>query len=298
MIDRHAWHRESLDLATIPAVLVRNGQVLCVDRTPVTVPPAVHAGATVRVYLGRLEGADVAAAMVGDDLDSSPGAQLLPPGAQFVGLRDVIVTLAAGGSEGDALREMATTAVAISAWHASHPRCALCGDPTEPRKGGWVRWCARDEREHYPRTDPAIIVAITDDADRLLLAHAALWTARRFSLLAGYMEPGESLEQTVHREVWEEARMEVSDIRYIGSQPWPFPASVMVGFTARATSTEFTLDQEEITEARWVARDELLGLIDSGEIIPAPRGSIARRMIEDWHGGPIPDGADHRRGFG
>jgi NAD+ diphosphatase len=150
-----------------------------------------------------------------------------------------------------------------------------------------VRLCVRDEREHYPRTDPAVIVAITDPADRLLIAHASYWSPRRFSHLAGYVEPGESLEQAAHREVAEEAGLRVTDLAYVASQPWPFPASIMVGFTATVTDATLTLDDEEITEARFVTREELAALAADGTIILAPAGSIARRMIEDWYGGPL-----------
>lgn len=261
-------------------MLAAGGRVL-------TLEPADQPEAALRIYLGRDGDRDLAAIVpaepgFGQDDDGIGAERMLP-------LRDLLGKLAARGDEGAKDRELAATAVAIATWHANHPRCSVCGDPTEPRKGGWTRWCERDQKEHYPRTDPAVIVAITDPEDRILLAHAAYWSARRFSHLAGYVEPGESLEQAVHREVAEEASLTLTDLTYIGSQPWPFLASVMVGFTARVEDPAFTLDLDEISEAMWVTREELPGLIADGTLIPAPPGSIARRMLESWFGGPVPE---------
>lgn len=224
-----------------------------------------------------------------------PDAELDDPGlgdpeVAMTGLREVLHSAADRGAQGDGERELASTAVAITMWHANHPRCAVCGDVTRVTSGGWVRHCDRDDKDHYPRTDPAVIVAITDPDDRLLLAHASYWSPRRFSHLAGYVEPGESLEQAVHREVMEEASIQVRDLAYVGSQPWPFPASVMVGFTARVDDPRVQVDGDEITEARFVSREEMAALVAEGTIVIAPHGSIARRMIEDWYGDALPTG--------
>ena len=148
-----------------------------------------------------------------------------------------------------------------------------------------MRRCEADGREHYPRTDPAVIVAITDAADRLLLAHASYWSARRYSHLAGYVEPGESLEQAARREVGEEAGLALGALEYVASQPWPFPASIMVGFRATVVDPTLRLDQDEITDARWVARDELAAIVESGEVILPPYGSIARSLLDEWVAG-------------
>lgn len=287
LVDRAAERRDSVDLASIDAVIVRDGAILALGGEVVLVPPAEQPEAALRVYLGRQDEHDIAALV---PVDGTYGADEDGIGAErMVGLRDLIGVLARRGADGARDAELASTAVAITAWHASHARCAVCGDPTRPIKGGWVRWCERDQKEHYPRTDPAVIVAITDADDRLLLAHASYWSARRFSLLAGYVEPGESLEQAVHREVCEEAQLVLHDLVYVGSQPWPFPASIMVGFTARVESPEFMLDQEEISEAMFVTREELAGLVADGTVILAPHGSIARRLVEDWYGGAVPE---------
>jgi NAD+ diphosphatase len=205
----------------------------------------------------------------------------------MVGLREAIRRFVDGGEAGERDRELAATAIAITTWHANHPQCARCGELTQPTAGGWVRRCEKDQRDHYPRTDPAVIVAITDAEDRLLMAHASYWSAGRFSHLAGYVEPGESFEQAVHREVFEEASLKVRDLEYVGSQPWPFPASIMVGFTARTDDPKLGLDNDEITEATFVSRAELAAYVADGTMIVAPPGSIARRMMEDWYGGPL-----------
>jgi len=152
--------------------------------------------------------------------------------------------------------------------------------------------CPRDGSEHYPRTDPAVIMAVTDAADRLLLARSPHWPEGRLSVLAGFVEPGESLEAAVAREVFEEVGVVVEQIRYLGSQPWPFPSSLMVGFTSRAVDPTLHLDMEEIVEAVWVARTELGEMMRAGRFGISPTVSISRRIIEQWYGGPIDQQVD------
>ena len=200
----------------------------------------------------------------------------------WLSLRD----LAPGLSSRDA--GLATEAVALAAWHASHPRCPRCGEPTEAVQGGWVRRCTNDASEHYPRTDPAVIMAVLDDADRLLLGRAAQWAPGKFSTLAGYVEPGEPLEAAVRREVLEEVGVQIGAVEYRGSQPWPFPASLMLGFVAHATSTDIHVDGEEVVDARWFDRPGLLAAIDDGSVVLPGRASIARALIEDWYGADLP----------
>lgn len=266
------------------AVVVRDGALLAAGGRLVEVSPEERPAASLTAYLGQDAGRDIVAVVPSDP---TFGADEDGIGTErMVGLRDLLRAFAARGEESARDRELAATAVAIATWHANHPRCSICGDPTVPALGGWVRRCDRDQREHYPRTDPAVIVAITDADDRLLIAHASYWAARRFSHLAGYVEPGESFEQAVHREVGEEAGLTVSDLSYSGSQPWPFPASIMVAFTARVEDPTLKLDDDEITEAMFVTRDGLEALVADGEVLLAPHGSIARRLIEEWHGAP------------
>jgi NAD+ diphosphatase len=156
-----------------------------------------------------------------------------------------------------------------------------------PEQGGWLRRCPADRSEHYPRTDPAVIMSVVDDRDRLLLARGPQWAERRYSVLAGFVEPGETLEAAVAREVFEEVGVRVADVRFLGNQPWPFPSSLMLGFTARALTTDLVLQEDEIAEARWVTREELLAEVAEGSTGVANRISIARSLIEHWLGQEI-----------
>ena len=177
-----------------------------------------------------------------------------------------------------------TTALALAHWHATHRFCPRCGAPTHPRQGGWVRRCEREGSEHYPRTDPAVIMSVVDPDDRLLLGRGAHWPEGRFSVLAGFVEPGESFESAVAREVAEEVGISVEAARYLGNQPWPFPSSVMIGFEATTRETELTIDPVEMAEARWVSREEYRDLLRDGSIRTPSGISIAKRIIEHWLG--------------
>lgn len=186
---------------------------------------------------------------------------------------------------------MLTEALGILNWHNSHLFSPRTGEPTVSEKGGWVRRDPVSDTEVFPRTDAAIIVGITDADDRILLGSNALWESNRYSLLAGFVEPGESLESAVRREVFEESGIRVVDPVYLGSQPWPFPASLMLGFRATVDpdhGTETTPDGTEILDLRWFSRDELTAALDEIRL-PGPT-SIARAIIEEWFGGRIEDG--------
>ena len=184
-----------------------------------------------------------------------------------------------------------THAVALAYWHDSHTHCPQCGTPTVPAPAGHLTSCPKDGSEHFPRLDPAVIMLVIDQEERLLLARNALWPPGRMSVVAGFVEPGESAEHAVAREVFEETSIVVGQVRYLGSQPWPMPRSLMLGYEARAASGQrIAVDQEEIGEARWFSRDELRAAIDAGELGIAPSSSIARRLIEYWYGGDLPDG--------
>ncbi|MBC7560361.1 MAG: NAD(+) diphosphatase [Dermatophilaceae bacterium] len=179
------------------------------------------------------------------------------------------------------------TVQGLANWHASHRHCSSCGAVTEPDQAGWTRRCPQEGTEHYPRTDPAVIMAVTDASDRLLLARSPHWPEGRLSVLAGFVEPGESLEAAVAREVFEEVGVVVEQVRYLGNQPWPFPSSLMLGFSARAVDTALHLDRDEIAEALWVSRADLGKLVLAGRFGISPAVSIARRMIEHWYGAAI-----------
>ena len=194
---------------------------------------------------------------------------------------------AAGALLPDLDASLAATLLALANWHRSHDRCSRCGAPSEPASAGWVRRCTRDGSQHFPRTDPSVIMSVIDDDGRLLLGRGVTWPANQFSVLAGFVEPGESLEAAVAREVLEESGVVVTEVSYLGSQPWPFPSSLMLGFTARAVTTELTHDPTEMAEVRWVTRAEYAALLRSGAIRVPGSISIARRIIERWLGADL-----------
>ena len=194
--------------------------------------------------------------------------------ARPVTIRDVGATLP------DRDAGLFVTAVALANWHATHRRCPRCGEPTEVSAGGWVRRCTADASEHFPRTDPAVIMIVSDGA-RCLLGRGPQWPERRFSTLAGFVEPGETLEDAVRREVFEEAGVRVGECDYHSSQPWPFPASIMLGFTAQAEDATITLGSE-LAEARWFGADELVDGIRSGSLGISSPLSVSYKLIEHW----------------
>jgi len=180
-----------------------------------------------------------------------------------------------------------TQALALANWHRTHAHSPQTGEAMVSGQAGWIRHHIGDEdSQHFPRTDPAVIVLVTDEHDRLLLGNNAMWDSNRYSLLAGYVEPGESLEAAVIREVFEESGVAVTNPVYLGSQPWPFPRSLMLGFSAQVAPgfnpENHVADGEEILTLRWFTRDELKASI--GEIVLPGKVSIARALIEHWLG--------------
>ncbi len=184
-------------------------------------------------------------------------------------------------------RDIAAAACAITQWHRLEPMCDQCGGSTTAINGGFARRCTVCQRDHFPRTDPAVIVAVVDASDRLLLGGQETW-GNRVSVLAGFVEAGESLEQAIHREIGEEVDISLSGLTYFGSQPWPFPRSLMVGFFARAATTEICVDADEIAYADWFTRDGLRAKLSSGELALPGRSSIASRLIQTWLDGDNP----------
>ena len=168
-------------------------------------------------------------------------------------------------------------------WHLRHRFCGICGAPTESAEAGHVRRCTDPgcATTHFPRTDPAVIVLVTD-GERALLGRQRAWPPGMHSTLAGFVEPGESLEDAVRREIGEEAGIEVADVRYHSSQPWPFPSSLMLGFTARAVTTELIPDGDELEAAAWYDRAWLRASPEDETFRLPRRDSIARRLIDDW----------------
>ena len=181
--------------------------------------------------------------------------------------------------------EISMHAIALSNWHGAHPHCSKCGAATRVDLAGAARICDADQSQHHPRTDPAVIVLIKDRADRILLGHQPVWPDGRFSTFAGFLEPGETFEQCVAREAYEESGVRLSEISYLGSQPWPFPASIMIAFEAITDAPEDARpDGEEITEVKWFSRDELKSAAEDGSLLLPPAVSVARKMIEGWLG--------------
>ncbi|WP_136707928.1 NAD(+) diphosphatase [Agromyces sp. H66] len=218
--------------------------------------------------------------------DADAASRVEPEQARWASLRAAAPVL------GDRDAGLFTEAVALANWHESSPFCPRCGSTTTVIQAGWARRCDREDTLLFPRTDPAVIVLVTDDEDRVLLGSNALWEQNRFSLLAGFVEPGESLEAAVVREIGEEAGLVVDRVEYAASQPWPLPASLMIGFTARAAANAAAADARpdgvEILELRWFTREELSG---ANPDIGLPGGSsIARWMLERWYGGPVDEG--------
>jgi len=253
--------------------------------------PLLAEGPGTRVFLGRSEGrawfaADIShwapegqdTATVGAFHDPSEQRHpALPEGDLFRELRAAMVRLTARDAE------LAATARGVLGWHHTHGFCARCGGPSEVSEGGWQRLCPSCGARHFPRTDPVAIMLVTD-GNSVLLGRSPHWPEGMFSLLAGFVEPGETLEAAVRREVLEEAGVRVGEVSYLASQPWPFPSSLMLGCHGQALSREIVLDPVELEDARWVTKEELLA-VQAGEstrLRPARPGAIAHFLLERW----------------
>ncbi|HEY2113265.1 MAG TPA: NAD(+) diphosphatase [Dongiaceae bacterium] len=202
------------------------------------------------------------------------------PGARFADLRSVGPLLAR--EEGGLL----AYARGLMHWHQRHRFCGVCGSPTESREAGHMRRCTNPAcaAEHHPRTDPAVIMRV-EHQGRILLGRQKQWPVGMHSVLAGFVEPGESLEDAVRREVAEEVSLRLTEVSYHSSQPWPFPSSIMLGFTAVAEGDQFQVDEHELEMARWFTREELLASPEDETFRLPRRDSIARRLVDDWIAG-------------
>ncbi|MBT0958322.1 NAD(+) diphosphatase [Alphaproteobacteria bacterium KMM 3653] len=243
------------------------------------------------IFLGKIDGAawfavnvsaweppDLNEGELGTFLD--PSEQVFPQarvGDRFAELRRVMVQL----SPQDA--ELAATAKGVLAWHAGHRFCARCGAPSVPSNGGWQRDCDACEGKHFPRTDPVVIMLITH-GNSVLMGRSPFFPQGMYSLLAGFVEPGETIEAAVRREVFEEAGVRVGPVEYLASQPWPFPASLMIGCRGEATSEEIVIDPAEIEDAMWITREDMLEIFAgrNPDILPARKGAIAQFLLENW----------------
>ena len=218
------------------------------------------------------------AEQLGQFVDKSANSHpSLPETQVFLELRSIMAQI----SPADAGN--AAAAKGIFAWHETHGFCAKCGAASEVSQAGWRRTCTACGTHHFPRTDPVVIMLILHGND-VLLGRSPHWPEGMFSLLAGFMEPGESIEAAVRREVMEESAIEVGEVRYLSSQPWPFPSSLMIGCMGFATSREITHDPTEIEEALWVSREEVMAAQheENPRIRPARKGSIAHFLIDRW----------------
>ena len=277
-VDRDAATRDdpaalaaAWDSARVLVVQEGTATVVEEDRPRLVLVPSDEAPDGDRLYLGR------------DELGPLFAVAGLAPrrlGARRLGLREVGVLL----DDHDA--GLLVHAVGLTNWHLTHTHCARCGTPTEVVRGGSVRRCPADGSDHFPRTDPAVIMLVHDGGDRCVLGRQAAWPAGRFSTLAGFVEPGESAEQAVAREVLEEAALLVRDVRYVSSQPWPFPSSLMLGYTALCEGDAVPVSSDgELEEVRWFSREELraAGTWGSRDGLQTPSSvSIAWHLITGW----------------
>lgn len=204
------------------------------------------------------------------------------PGMRWVGLREAF-----GLADRDELA-LIVQAVGLAEWHLAHQHCPRCGGVLQARDAGNVLRCADCGRDQFPRTDSAVIMLITDSEDRALLGRQPSWPQGRWSTLAGFVEPGETLEDGVRREVFEEAGVVVGEVTYVASQPWPLPASLMLGFTGKALTTEIHVDGKELQDARWWSRDDALAAAQDGSFVVPPGISISRSLITGWYGEDLP----------
>ena len=201
----------------------------------------------------------------------------LTDGEYFAELRAIMTQLSARDAE------LAATGRGLLEWHRSHGYCSTCGAPSDMAMGGWQRNCSVCHRSHFPRTDPVVIMLITH-GNKVLLGRSHAWPEGMYSLLAGFVEPGETLEAAVRREVFEESGIRVGQVRYLASQPWPFPASLMFGCAGEALNEDIIIDPKEIEDALWVSREEMLDVFEGvhPEIKPARKGAIAHFLLGHW----------------
>jgi NAD+ diphosphatase len=260
-----------------------------VARLPLTHPilrDAVHEP----ILLGREDGAarfahDISGWVPEDDIrdvgafidTSEQRHPALPRDHGFAELRSVMTLLSARDAE------LAATAKAILGWHDTHGFCARCGAPSDMTQSGWQRVCRACGGRHFPRTDPVVIMLITK-GNKVLLGRSPAWPEGMYSCLAGFVEPGETIEAAVRREVWEESGVRVGDVQYLSSQPWPFPASLMFGCHGIALSDEIKIDPVEIEDALWVSREDVMDSLAGRRagLLPARKGAIAHFLLRNW----------------
>ncbi|WP_435743150.1 NAD(+) diphosphatase [Nocardioides sp. SYSU DS0663] len=262
-------------------VLVVSGTRVRVEGGRVPWVPPADAPEGARVLLGQRGGRTWFAVIVGSALARGEEG--------WLPLRGLLPVL----DDDPADAPMLLHAVGVAEWHAATRHCPRCGGSLDPRAAGHELVCVDCGRSQFPRMDPAVIMLVTagepgSDDERCLLGRQSVWPEGRYSTLAGFCEPGETLEDAVRREVAEETGVAVGAVEYFGNQPWPFPASLMLGFVGRATTTAITVDEDEIEDARWFTRAGLRAQAESGEVVLPGGVSISRSLIEHWYGGSLP----------
>ncbi len=287
--DRHGLHRTEgpwlderwADPAT-RVLVIAGARLRPVDGRITWVTPG-EAPDGLRVLLGERDGVQHFAVIV--DPSDAPGNR-----EEWVVLRAIVQSLA---DQDLADAPLVLHAIGLAEWHWSTRHCPRCGGRLESQQAGHVLHCADCGKDQFPRSDPAVIMVVTDGEpgtvhERALLGRSPAWPEGRYSTLAGFVEPGETMEDAVRREVQEETGVVVGEVAYFGSQPWPLPSSLMVGFTARATQTAIDVDGSEIEAAQWFTREEMRTEAESGRLVLPGGVSISRSLIESWYGGALP----------
>jgi NAD+ diphosphatase len=244
---------------------------------------ATEAPDGLRVLLGERDGQAWFAVITGTDVAADAKDEWLPLRGLLPHLSDRAMSDA----------PLVFHALGLAEWLFVHRFCPRCGGGMEVRASGHELVCASCGRSQFPRTDPAVIMVVTSgdpgaDDERCLLGRQAAWPPGRYSTLAGFCEPGESLEAAVRREVLEEVGVVVGEVEYFGNQPWPLPASLMIGFVGRAETTEITVDGDELEDARWFTRAEMKEQAEAGTLVLPGGVSISRSLVEHWYGGALP----------
>ncbi|SDZ19135.1 NAD+ diphosphatase [Jannaschia faecimaris] len=270
------WRGKPLMNAARDGLALMDGHAFANLGTPVLLGRVEEAAVFAR-DISRLEVTGVADTLGAFIDDSEQTHSDLPEGTAFCELRQMMTRLAAFDAE------LAATARGVLEWHRTHGFCANCGVETQVGKAGWMRACAGCGRAHFPRTDPVVIMLVTR-GNSVLLGRSPGWPDGFFSCLAGFMEPGETMEAAVRREVWEETGVRVGPVNYLASQPWPFPGSLMFGAHGEAISETIEIDPEEIAEALWLSREELAEVFAGTHprILPAREGAIAHFLLKNW----------------
>lgn len=244
--------------------------------------PADEAPEGIRILLGERDATMSWAVVVSGDVVRDAPDEWLP-------LRGLLPVLVDDATDAPLLLH----AIGLAEWHWATRHCPRCGGSLVPRAAGHELVCTQCDKPQFPRTDPAVIMLISagepGSADeRCLLGRHPMWPPGRFSTLAGFCEPGESLEDAVRRETLEETGVVVGEVTYFGNQPWPLPASLMLGFHGRAVQDEIVLDDDDIEDARWFTRAQMREQAEAGELVLPGGVSISRSLIEDWYGGALP----------